>query len=1063
MRPDGPKSGRVIRRSGKVLTGIAAAILTPLVLVVVVFVALVAQGQLSLSRFTPQFEEVLSGQAPGLAVGLRDAVLAWDGERGRLQVRVVGVELRGPDGDVLARFPQIALELSTGALLDGRIEAAGVELLAADVHLVREADGQLFLQAPEGDWRWPLAQARQMIDRGRGDGLGSGVSGGLARLSARDGRLTFLDVGSELRLDADDVAFELSPDGGAISISLTAVVDIGGARVPVGLGAVRQAEDEAVGVSLRFRDLPLSALPRALPLPALAPLSTVTLAAEGEIDLDLSSSGELSQAEFDVAFGPGQVALPEMLPLPLQVSAGTLRTQVSLSTREVSVEWAEVLFADGLRAQFVGALGGLDGALWARGEAVLSDLPAENLAIYWPPALNKGARRWVVEHVYQGFVPEGRVLVDIRPGELQTEEKRAEMVQLDWRFEQGAVRYFAQLPHLINARGRGRVTARDFSLDVEQGTIADVVVDQGRLTIDDFKVKPTPLDITFRARGPVASVLAVIDEKPLRLASRVGIVPATAAGDSTTLVRLRVPLKRTLRPEEVEVTAQATLDGYGVPSVLAGLPLSDGALTVDVDNEMLQASGTARINGIAAEVEWRRPLQRENGARDEIRLATMLDKAGRDRFGLAFGDRVAGPAAVEMVILPGPGGSASGQADVNLEQVAIDLPEVKWRKQAGDPGRLQLAFAPAEDGGLELADVRFSAADLQFTGTMQFALPLALQRAEFREVSLGESRLDFDLQVLPDGGYRIDARGDLLDLRHHMQDALDLDEETDAASPAVDFTARFDAVRLSDDIRITRTRAAASRRNGEWRQVDAGGAVNDGAPALLRIAPVADGRLLELRSDDAGAMARALGLYDGAVGGRMQFLARLPDMPVAGEPGQPQAEGEINAENFRLVRAPVLAQVLTLGSLAGVRDLLRGDGINMVRLRAPFTFDRGVLTITDARAVGPALGLTATLSHDRNSGEIDADGTVVPSYTINSVLGRIPLIGDVFVGREGEGVFAVTYKVEGPIEEPQVTVNPLSALATGFLRNIVTSLEEPLPSGEMIDLQREVEEQRELK
>jgi hypothetical protein len=39
------------------------------------------------------------------------------------------------------------------------------------------------------------------------------------------------------------------------------------------------------------------------------------------------------------------------------------------------------------------------------------------------------------------------------------------------------------------------------------------------------------------------------------------------------------------------------------------------------------------------------------------------------------------------------------------------------------------------------------------------------------------------------------------------------------------------------------------------------------------------------------------------------------------------------------------------------------------------------------------------------------------------------------VGREGEGVFALTYGISGPIEEPVITVNPLSALAPGFLRN----------------------------
>jgi len=48
----------------------------------------------------------------------------------------------------------------------------------------------------------------------------------------------------------------------------------------------------------------------------------------------------------------------------------------------------------------------------------------------------------------------------------------------------------------------------------------------------------------------------------------------------------------------------------------------------------------------------------------------------------------------------------------------------------------------------------------------------------------------------------------------------------------------------------------------------------------------------------------------------------------------------------------------------------------------------------------------------------------------------VPLLGDIFVSREGEGVFALTYGIEGPLAEAQVFVNPLSVLAPGFFRRL---------------------------
>jgi hypothetical protein len=75
----------------------------------------------------------------------------------------------------------------------------------------------------------------------------------------------------------------------------------------------------------------------------------------------------------------------------------------------------------------------------------------------------------------------------------------------------------------------------------------------------------------------------------------------------------------------------------------------------------------------------------------------------------------------------------------------------------------------------------------------------------------------------------------------------------------------------------------------------------------------------------------------------------------------------------------------------------------------------------------------------------------VPAYTINSVLGNIPLLGTLLVGRKGEGVFAINFRVSGPAEDPSVSVNPLTALAPGYLRTIIgvleRGIEQSLPSG----------------
>ncbi|MEQ8827700.1 MAG: AsmA-like C-terminal domain-containing protein, partial [Parvibaculum sp.] len=184
-------------------------------------------------------------------------------------------------------------------------------------------------------------------------------------------------------------------------------------------------------------------------------------------------------------------------------------------------------------------------------------------------------------------------------------------------------------------------------------------------------------------------------------------------------------------------------------------------------------------------------------------------------------------------------------------------------------------------------------------------------------------------------------------------------------------------------------------------------------------------------SNDAGTIFRALDFTRSIRGGALEAAGKYDDT----KPGSPLS-GMLSIDKFRIVNAPVLANILTLGSLTGISDTMRGEGIFFDRLELPFAFTESRINVTDARMSGPAIGLTMEGQVDRAGDLIDMEGTLVPAYTINSFLGQVPVLGPIIVGREGEGIFAITYSVRGKADDPTVVVNPLSAIAPGFLRRV---------------------------
>jgi hypothetical protein len=67
---------------------------------------------------------------------------------------------------------------------------------------------------------------------------------------------------------------------------------------------------------------------------------------------------------------------------------------------------------------------------------------------------------------------------------------------------------------------------------------------------------------------------------------------------------------------------------------------------------------------------------------------------------------------------------------------------------------------------------------------------------------------------------------------------------------------------------------------------------------------------------------------------------------------------------------------------------------------------------------------------------VNLGGTYVPLQGLTSGLCEIPLFGPIITGPKCEGLSGMTFAIQGPMDRPQVIVNPLSMLAPGIFRDI---------------------------
>jgi hypothetical protein len=146
-----------------------------------------------------------------------------------------------------------------------------------------------------------------------------------------------------------------------------------------------------------------------------------------------------------------------------------------------------------------------------------------------------------------------------------------------------------------------------------------------------------------------------------------------------------------------------------------------------------------------------------------------------------------------------------------------------------------------------------------------------------------------------------------------------------------------------------------------------------------------------------------------------------------------ESKSNLKIYDFKLKELPALTKILSLASLQGIADLLSGEGIRFSEFEMNFDNKADLMTINEIYAIGPAISILME-GYVEKDNLVSLRGTLVPATTINKTIGSIPLIGNILVGKKvGEGVFGVSFKIKGPPQDLETTVNPIKTLTPRFI------------------------------
>jgi hypothetical protein len=1027
----------VVRRTTILLLELVAGIVVGVAILAGLAVWRLSSGPVSLSFLNEHVIEALSPDDGTFRIGIDDTIIVWAGWDRAFDVRATGVRALNAAGDAVVTVPEVSVRLSLRALLEGTLAPKDLDIFGARLMVARDEAGEFSMglkgqnsgATGEED---SAAVLEELLAQLTGTPGGNGPFGYLERVGIVDGVLEVEDAREDAAWTAGIERLSLLRAAPGLTGEGILSVSLDGRDHFLAMDGAYDAASGGLSLSLAFEEVPAGSL--AGRIDGSSPLVGLSAPISGRASIALDGSGILDELAFELRGGEGSYGQSEVLPDGFSFESLSMSGSASAGFSELRIE---DFFID-LGGPTIGATASLEtveGIRHVTAHAAVRDMPVDGLGAYWPDGLAENTRSWMLANLSVGTLRETLVSVEGRIDEGTGFE--AEIVKGSMGYENLSVQYIEGLPLVEGVNGRAAFDENSFDLFLDTGRLSKLTLHEGTINLKDLSGDTTG-DFAFRVSGPITDTLWVIDHAPLNYAKKLNVEPSQVQGEASFDLTLSFPLIQTLLLDDIRIGVEAELSDVSWRKAMLDLDATEGQLHLALDNKAMVVDGRLRLGSTPAELHWKENFPASAPIATELSLRATVDDAGRAEARMDFAPYLTGPTPIEVDLSSAGRGGAVIDIRGDLTQAVIALDDFGWTKERGVAGSAE-ARLTVEDGALvDLPALTVVGGGLRVDGDLDFAEDSAFAGANFAELSFAENRLSGTVRIVDDG-YDIRLRGESLYASPFFEDE---EEETGAKSdqertlPPLNIDIAVDHVTLGPERNLGRTVAMLQRDSVAWRRIvveaEMIGAIPDARPMIeVRFVPTAAGQELTVLAADAGLALRSFDLFDDMVGGTMAITGKKastdPDAPL---------EGKVLIENYHIVNAPALARILTLASLIGMVDTLSGKGIEFDQFNVPFVYDRGVITIKEGTSRGSEIGLTLKGTIDTNTDTADLDGLVVPAYTINSILAGIPLLGDLLVGEKGGGIFAATYSIEGPLNDPDIGVNPLAALTPGFLRNI---------------------------
>ncbi len=296
----------------------------------------------------------------------------------------------------------------------------------------------------------------------------------------------------------------------------------------------------------------------------------------------------------------------------------------------------------------------------------------------------------------------------------------------------------------------------------------------------------------------------------------------------------------------------------------------------------------------------------------------------------------------------------------------------------------------------------------------------------FRKISVSTGNNDFNIQ----NGKQIKVKGTKFDASNLPKFFKNQNSENKFKKINSDIDIDFKNIDVPLSEKLQNFKLIGQIKKGKFAKISAKGDFgnNNFLDITMKKSKSGNTKYLEIYSDLTRPLLTEYSFFRGLSGGNLLFTSIIDNS---------KSISKLKIENFKVINAPGVVKLLSLADLGGLADLAEGEGLSFDVLEIDMEKNKDGLKLNEILALGPSMSVLVEGYQD-TSGLTSLRGTLVPAKTLNKMISKIPLIGDIVIPKEvGEGLFGISFKMKGPEGKIKTTINPIKTLTPRFIQKII--------------------------